>query len=491
MSQRRKILRLARQLQADYGNDFIGWVRKFIAFDGLQLSDLTEQQKEISTALVEHKNLAVSAGGGIGKTANAALLILWFLSTHPLSKVPTTAPSGKQLNDILWSELDLWLKRCSLGKMFISRKNKLFVKGFKEWYAVARTVPKDSRDLNDTLAGFHAPHLFILVDEASGVPDAVFTALDGAMTQENSYILLISNPVSTAGYYYDTISDPEGKGKGFKVLHFDSRDSPLVAKNYEERIISRYGKDSAMYRAKVLGLPITASGSVVVTPQKYDEITAANRLASIGSVTLAVDVAGSGEDYAVFCHRVGNSIVRWDEVPLSDTTFLIDETVRIWENLYKAKDFKCIVDANGIGAGVYDGLAKLNYFKTIGYIGQEKSTYPTMYKNKRAEAYYTLHKEFEYLHFPVKPPERLKKELVNTRFDFSEGPIAVEDKKKLKKRLGFSPDYADALALTSIVGNYTLQTINPKINAGNKNALNRLLNRKRGHKYGRFSKFVC
>jgi Lhr-like helicase len=83
-----QILKLCHEISRQYHNDFDGWVNRFISFTGLSFSGLTFQQKEIGETLIEEKNVCVSAGGGIGKTAVAALLCIWFLSTHPFARIP-------------------------------------------------------------------------------------------------------------------------------------------------------------------------------------------------------------------------------------------------------------------------------------------------------------------------------------------------------------------------------------------------------------------
>ena len=486
----KKVLRIANQLNKQYGNDFVGFVENYISFAGLKLSTLTDQQVEIGQKIVTDKNLCVSAGGGIGKSALAALFTIWFLITHPYSKVPTTAPSHKQLMDVLWSEIGLWLKRCKLQDLFTLRRGKLSIKGFDEWYAVARTVPKDGKNLNDTLAGFHAPYLLIIVDEASGVPDPVYTALEGAMTDKNSYVLLISNPVSLGGYYYDTISDPQGKGKDYTVLYYDSRESPLVDPSFEERIINRYGKNHPMYKAKVLGLPISILDSVVVSPEMYDHIVSENRSSFNGPVTLAIDVAAGGEDKTIFCHKQGPAIVRWDEFITKDPKDILDHAVSLYNRLWKGQQFNCVVDASGIGWGPYHLLLNNAPFRTIGFVGSEKSDKPNMFRNKRTEGYFILSKEFENLHFPTTPPERLKKELVNLRFDFAAEPIEMEEKKRFRSRLGFSPDHADSLMMAVSVSQLGLAELCSNVPRSVSSVMSRLKITNKEHRFGKYTKFL-
>ena len=480
-----KVLKVALNLQRKYSNDFEGWVRDFISFDGLKLNGLTPQQKDIGRTLIEKRFLAIAGGGGLGKTATAALLILWFISTHPFSKIPTTAPNSHLLRDILWSEIPFWLHRCKLKNMFELTTQRLSVKGFSNWFAVARTVPKDTKkDINDTLAGFHAPFLFIVVDEASGVPDPVFTALDGAMTNENSYILLISNPVSTAGYYYNVMS---GMIKGWTTRFYSSKDSPLVDDNYEKRIVETYGKDSGMYRAKVLGRLIELTDGVIVPPAVYDRVVRENRDVQTGSIVLGIDVGGAS-DSSVVCHRVGNSIVRWDIFNRIDTDDLVDQIVQMWRFRYQMKPITVVVDAIGKGDGVYTKLNKMSLFTVIGHIGSEKALREKTYENKRAELYDKLSKNFEFLHFPVTPPERLKKELTNIRFDYSKERVALEDKRTLIRRLGFSPDEADALSLTEAATIYTVSTTSTFVPTTMKVA--RKPYQMGVKRYGKFAKFV-
>ena len=450
-----QILRICKKLSNKYHDDFEGFINDTINFDGLNHKGLTFQQIEISEALMEEKNVCVSAGGGIGKSALAALLTIWFLPTHLFSRVPTTAPSKKQLKDVLWAEIAFWMNRFKYKEIFELFSERLIIRGFPEWYAVARTVPKDgdAQTISGTLAGFHGKgkdDLLFLVDEASAVADPVFTAIEGAMTS-GAYVLLISNPVSTGGYYYDTIFDPDGKGAAYKVLYYDARTSPLVDKEFAQRIIDRYGKDSAMYITKVTGRPTGKTSAVVVAPERFDRITTLNRQRFEGPIRMSVDVGGGGQtpDPAVFCHKMGNSIIRWDEFGKCNPTDVSNETIRIWKTHYQGKDFKVIVDGIGVGAGVVSNLQAAKLFPVIPFIGSEKSKAPHMYHLKRHEGFYELSKNFDLLHFPATVPERLKKELANLFFDISGGPISMEPKKKFVARLGFSPDHADALMMVN------------------------------------------
>jgi hypothetical protein len=39
------------------------------------------------------------------------MLIIWFLFCHKDAQVPTTAPTSQLLQDILWKEINSWIKK--------------------------------------------------------------------------------------------------------------------------------------------------------------------------------------------------------------------------------------------------------------------------------------------------------------------------------------------------------------------------------------------
>ncbi len=64
---------------------------------------LWSKQREIASALVEHKRVAVQSAHGIGKSFLAADLAAWWVDVHPPDEtmVVTTAPSLDQVHAIL------------------------------------------------------------------------------------------------------------------------------------------------------------------------------------------------------------------------------------------------------------------------------------------------------------------------------------------------------------------------------------------------------
>jgi len=112
-----------------------------------------------------------------------------------------------------------------------------------------------------------------------------------------------------------------------------------------------------------------------------------------------------------------------------------------------------------------------------------------MYTNNRSAIFHSLHKNFSKLHFPVRPPDRLKKELANLIFVPHSNQIEIEAKKKFYNRLGFSPDNADALAETLFI-NVSSMDKHIKVGTGAKSIMSVLDTLGDSGRYGKYGIFV-
>ena len=125
--------------------------------------------------------ISIHSGHTTGKDAFAAWCILHFLICTLYPKIICTAPTDSQLRAILWSEINKWLRRSKIKTSSPPKPEKIYFTeaGGKEWFAIPRTVSTNSSEDEqaETIAGFNAPFKLIVVDEASGVADAVFDPL--------------------------------------------------------------------------------------------------------------------------------------------------------------------------------------------------------------------------------------------------------------------------------------------------------------------------
>ena len=114
--------------------------------------------------------ITIKSGQGVGKTGTVACCALWFLFSHENSRVVATAPTMRQLNDVLWPEISKWMGNSPiLTRLMKWTKTYVYVKGAESrWFAVARTATKP-----ENMQGFHEEHMLFIVDEASGVDEQI------------------------------------------------------------------------------------------------------------------------------------------------------------------------------------------------------------------------------------------------------------------------------------------------------------------------------
>src|SRR6056300_666037 len=140
-------------------------------------------QREVLQKIGKDKRslCSVISGHGCGKSSVASWLMIWFLLTRYPVKIVCTAPSASQLYDALFAEVKRWIKELPNPiKSLLEMKSDRIELGSSptEAFISARTSRSESPE---SLAGVHADHVLLVVDEASGVPESVFEAAYGSM----------------------------------------------------------------------------------------------------------------------------------------------------------------------------------------------------------------------------------------------------------------------------------------------------------------------
>lgn len=213
-------------------------------------------QKQIFDAIALCDRVAVRSGNGPGKTWTAARIALWFFVTRPNSLVITTAPTWTQVQNLLWKEIRGGIEKSPILKPFVympPRDAELFMVRPDGNYGPGWGCLGRSTDKKENMQGFHNPYLMFIVDEASGVDDTIFEAIEGTQTQEGvntSKMLLIGNPTKDSGYFFEVFHK---RAANWKTFHLDSRKSPRVKKEWIKQMAEEYGEDSNFYQVHVLG----------------------------------------------------------------------------------------------------------------------------------------------------------------------------------------------------------------------------------------------
>lgn len=164
-------------------------------------------------------------------------------------------------------------------------------------------------------------------------------------------------------------------------------------------------------------------------------------------LVLGVDVARFGDDRTVLAPRKGAKVLPLMVYRHQDTM----ETAGA--ALVKAREMggaSIHVDVIGVGAGVVDRLHELDADVT-GVNVAEAASDPEHFANRRSELWWGLRERLkpdapDPIALP--PDDELLAELAGIKYKItSRGQIAVESKEDMKRRLGYSPDKADAVVL--------------------------------------------
>jgi hypothetical protein len=354
------------------------------------------------------KRISVASGHGVGKSGTLSWLILWYLFCFKDAQIPCTAPTSEQMHDVLWKEVAIWLERMpkEIKALYEWSAGYVRIKESPEtWFARARTARKENPE---ALAGIHGDHVMILCDEASGIPNEIFRPAEGALTNENVLIILISNPTRLIGYFYDTHHSDK---LNWQTLSFTSEDSPIVEPDYCERIKSKYGEDSDELRFMVKG---TFPKEDLIDDKGYVPLLVENDLKNttneefIGEIRLGVDPSGMGKNKTSWVARdkFKMKIVANEET--SNGKSIAQKTIMIMEQLGmitqrpntlmrepEIKFYKNVVfDGFGIGIDAVKELALAGYNVNVVNVGErptgnsmEDEEDRNLYINKRAMAY--------------------------------------------------------------------------------------------------------
>lgn len=183
---------------------------------------LWDKQKDIAKSVRENAVTTVRSCHGIGKSYTAARLALWYLLAYDDSIVVTTAPTFRQVEQIIWREMRSAYKRAKIplpGKIL---KTRLEVS--EEWYAIGL-----SSDDSDKIQGFHpkSGHIFVVVDEAAGVDEDTYVAVESILSSMFARALFIGNPTNLAGTFYKSHHQDPTANK----IHVSCFDTPNFTNN--------------------------------------------------------------------------------------------------------------------------------------------------------------------------------------------------------------------------------------------------------------------
>lgn len=428
------------------------------------------------------RRTSVCSGHARGKDYVAAVASLCFLYLNIPSKVIETAPTMRQVVDIMMSEIiKIHLNaKIPLGGEVLTHR--ISFKGNPDWFLEGfKTKDKKVEDWT----GYHSPNLMVVITEASGIEQETFDAIEGIITG-NSRLVLIFNPNRTTGEAFQSTRSPLYKKfamdcldavnvRAKKILIPGQVDYEWINEKIEKpgwvtkidkeevkKELYDFKWDGGWYRpsnlflVKVRGkFPRESEDTLIplswieLANERWRELKGIGK----GKLKLGVDVAGMGRDLTVFAFRRGNVIERFKAYSHQDLMVTVGKV----KNELTEKEEVAYIDALGEGAGVYSRLDELKVNAVcVKYSFSAKGltdlTGQRTFANLRAYIYWALRDALDPTFegdLALPPVDELTQDLTETRYKVrSNGDIVIEEKDDIKKRLKRSPDYGDSVANT-------------------------------------------
>lgn len=434
----------AKYLQAACQEEPIGFMRVILGFEPWS------KQRQMILSVRDNPKTAVRSCHGSGKTATAARIALWYLAAYPNSRVVTTAPTFSQVRDLLWAEIHTALSHAPKGLYPLPDITRLSFG--RDWFAVGVSTNRKER-----FQGHHAEHMLLIVDEASGVEEMIYEAAAGFMTSDHARVLLIGNPTKTSGQFYRAFHSERSL---WNTIHISAFDTPrmtgedvsadvarhMISPAWIEEKQAQWGADNPVYQVRVLGdFPTETDDQIIglAAVEAAQERDAEPHRSD--QHVIACDVARYGSDETVIAHRHGQRVrllQRYTGKSLMETAGRIVDEIR---KLDARTQPRIVIDDAGLGGGVTDRLAELG-LRVEAFQAGSAAHEPDRFPNRRSEAWFHFAEQLATIDLDT--DEQLAADLVAPAYTIdSHGRRCVEAKDITKRRLGRSPDRADAVLM--------------------------------------------
>ena len=397
---------------------------------------------------VEPVRMATSSGHGIGKSALSAMIILYIMSTRPMSKGVVTANTGEQLKTKTWSELAKWHGMCVTGHWFERTATAIAHKGAPaEWRVDAQTCREEN---SEAFAGLHAATStpWYLFDEASAIPDKIWEVSRGGLTDGEPMHFAFGNPTRNTGEFRKLFDELAHR---WDTRQIDSRDCAMTNKDLIQEWVNDYGEDSNYVRVRVRGVFPRAGDMQFIDSDLVDAamVRPTGLYMEDEPLIASIDVARGGGDECRLGFRRGfdarsEKSYRITGEESRDSMKVVAKYSVI---LDRVKPDIIFIDATGIGGPIGDRFRQLGYNVHDVHFGGDADD-KTKYANKTAEMGARC-EEWLRAGGTIINDAQLKRELISRDFWHDDKDrLVLQRKKDMKKLISVSPDWADQLYLT-------------------------------------------
>lgn len=465
-----------------YADDPVGFAR-----DVLHICPWS-RQAEILESVLRYKRVSVVSGHKVAKSTSFAIIALWFFCSFPGARVIVTATTDRQVNGIIWREIKRLIRGAAVT---IPGSGDMGIKAF-----TGLTDPNDFSEIRgytakeaEAIAGISGEYVLYLVDEASGVKDFIFQAIEGNRAAGNAWALLASNPTKAEGEFFDSHHSKRRQvigESGYEAIHIDSRESPNVTGEwrqmdewdkerkcwrFRERPVpglcgpewiadklQEWGEGDPRFKVRIAGSFCVAEEAKIFQLALIEEMYESYEDAEpSGRLYIGVDPSGDGDggDEGGFCARRGPKVLELRaRSGLAPAAYCseVDDLIGAWSDgdLPPA----VLVESEGeAGWKVYTALrehaAKFGTFVCVRIRTSSKAVrQPLIYDRMRDELWANA-RAWARAGGAIPKSVKLEDDLHAPEYRSNDrGLLKVTPKKDLRILLGRSPDIGDAFVIS-------------------------------------------
>lgn len=467
-------------LGEQYRSDPIGFARVFL---GVTLSD---DQKHILTSLHQPPHrVMVRSCNSAGKSFIAAVAALHCWTCYNPSVVIVTAPTAAQVQRILFKELralghvyaDLFLPKASV--LYHTPQHQII--GYTSGTSVA-------------FQGLHTGTVSAIVDEATGVDGEFIEAIEPMVAGPGHYTLLLYNPTDASSYVYQL----ERAGKSH-VVHLSALNHPNITaeltgqpapfpnavrlgrlremidlwcdpaddpKPEDFQFEGRWWHPSPVGEIRLLGSWPSQPCNAIWSQALFDRCCAND--GQDGPIQVGCDVAAFGDDDTTIAVRRGTRLIfteRHNGWSPNQTAARLKDLSQQYR-VSPTHNPPVVIDETGVGVAVTCLAEKYNF---VGCNFSSRPRQPDQFRHRRDELHFDLcdaarKNNVSFKHIPSDQREALRLELLAPMYEIdASGKRCVEPKKKIKERLGASPDLAEAVLLAYASVNADVFEVKPPV----------------------------
>lgn len=448
------------------------------------------KQQELCRAIGTHRSVSVKGCHSSGKTYAVAGIVPYELFSDPESIVLTIAPTLRQVkthwNEVLAAIADFPMRykpEPSTVMWRIGPNN--YAQGFSS-----------SKGVN--AQGFHGKRVLIIVDEAIGISQDVWDAIEGIRAGGDVRIVKLCNPTVPSGPVYDDFTRNLGT-PGHTTVTISAFDTPnfagltlesllqlpedqldiapypwLTRRRWAVEMYHKWGPTNPRFQSRVLGeFPTQATDAVFQlawiesASKPYESSELGEYLKPSCYIQIGLDVAGPGDDETAICARLGPFIVAtaaWvTPDPIDGVRLFLGALARRFPGAAQV----IVGDAVGIGYHFLRALAREGH-DVRGFVAGSSPVDPTTFTNAKAEAYWSFREWMRNgfvrglgITADDKPrDEDVIAQLSDVRYrETAGGRIEIEHKDEARARGSSSPDRAEAAILAFVKIVPRLQTM--------------------------------